>query len=393
MTKRIQLTAFACVFALLTAGCQAATETTGPLTEVGEGEGAVNIIAWDGYISDGTTYPGFDWVTQFEADTGCEVSVKIAGTSDEMVALMTEGAGQYDLVTASGDASLRLIKGGTVQEINLDLIPSYSTVDDRLENAVWHTVDGKHYGVPYQSGQNVLMYNTDVFPEPPTSWSVIFEEQTLPDGQSNAGRVESYDGAIAIADAALYLKATDPSLSIIDPYALTQQQFDAAIALLRTQRPLVFKYWHDVVVQMEDFTNEGVVAGSAWPFQRNLLQAAGAPVASVVPVEGATGWADTTMMHAQAPNPNCAYEWMEWSLNLKGQGDLAQLFGTIPAVPEACTGNALLGPDGCQINGSDNFDQILWWKTPQADCFGVQTGPCIPYNQWVTAYTGILAGR
>ena len=154
-----------------------------PLKELGKGEGALSIVAWAGYIERGETDPAYDWVTKFEEATGCKVNVKTAGTSDEMVALMNEGG--FDLVTASGDASLRLIAGKRVQPINIDLIKSWSTVDDRLKDAPWHTVDGVHYGTPYMWGPNVLMYNTEVFKDgPPTSWSVVFEEQTLPDGQS-----------------------------------------------------------------------------------------------------------------------------------------------------------------------------------------------------------------
>jgi putative spermidine/putrescine transport system substrate-binding protein len=312
------------------------------LEEVGEGEGAVSIIAWAGYIERGDTDPAYDWVTQFEADTGCSVSVKTAATSDEMVSLMTGTEGEYDLVTASGDASLRLIRGGTVQPINTDLIPSYDTVDERLQEAPWHTVDDVHYGTPYLWGSNVLMYNTEVFPEAPTSWNVVFEEQTLPDGESNAGRVQAYDGPIHIADAAQYLKMHNPELGIDDPYALDQEQFDAAVALLRQQNGLTNKYWHDVFVQMEDFTSGTTVASGSWPFQVNLLVADGQPIASTVPEEGATGWADTTMLHADAPHPNCAYRWMEWSLNPKVQGDASAWFGAVPSVPAACEGNELL---------------------------------------------------
>jgi putative spermidine/putrescine transport system substrate-binding protein len=362
----------------------------GPLQSIGQGEGKVSIVAWPGYIERGATDPNFDWVTQFEKDTGCMVEVKTANTSDEMVALMNEGG--FDLVTASGDASNRLIAGGRVQEININLIPSWNTVDDRLKNAPWHTVDGKHYGVPYQWGPNVLMYNTNVFPEAPTSWNVVFEEMILPDGKSNKGRVQAYDGAIHIADAANYLMFHRPELGIKDPYALTREQFNAALDLLRQQRNLVSRYWHDAFVQIEDFKTEGVVASGSWPFQVNLLVAGGAPIASTVPQEGATGWADTTMMHVDAPHPNCAYKWLEWSLNPKLQGDLAAWFGSNPAVPAACKGNALLTDEGCKINGFDNFEKIKFWKTPTTDC-GDGRKDCVPYYEWVTQYVAVIGGR
>jgi putative spermidine/putrescine transport system substrate-binding protein len=360
------------------------------MTAVGDGEGELNIVAWAGYIERGDTDKNFDWVTKFEADTGCEVSVKTAATSDEMVALMNEGG--FDLVTASGDASLRLIAGETVQPINTDLIPSWGTVDERLQNAPWHTVDGTHYGVPYQWGSNVLMYNTEVFKEAPTSWNVVFEPMDLPDGKPNAGRVQAFDGPIYIADAALYLINHKPELGIKDPYELNEDQYKAALELLRAQRKIVSKYWHDAFVQMEDFTNEGFVASSSWPFQVNILQSQTKPIASTVPQEGATGWADTTMMHEDADNPNCAYKWLEHSISPKVQGDLAAWFGSVPAVLDACKGNALLTDAGCDTNGLGNFDKIHFWRTPVTQCES-QAGACVPYYRWVSDYIAVLGGR
>jgi len=235
-----------------------------PPKAIGEGEGEVDIVAWPGYIERGETDKAYDWVTAFEKETGCKVNVKTAATSDEMVTLMNQGG--FDLVTASGDASLRLVAGKKVQPVNIDLVPSWKTVDDRLKDAPWHTVDGVHYGVPYQWGPNVLAYNTDVFKDAPTSWSVVFEEQKLPDGKSNKGRVQAYDGPIYIADAAVYLMKKKPELGIKNPYELNAEQYKAAVELLQAQRALVGRYWHDAMVQVDDFKNEGVVASSSWPF-------------------------------------------------------------------------------------------------------------------------------
>jgi len=363
--------------------------------ELGKGEGQVNIVAWAGYIESGATDKAFDWVTEFEKATSCKVNVKTAGTSDEMVALMNEGG--FDLVTASGDASLRLIAGKRVQPVNTDLIPSWKTVDERLQNAPWHTVDGVHYGVPYQWGANVLAYNTNVFKEAPKTWGVVFEEQNLPDGKTNKGRVQAFDGPIYIADAALYLMAKKPELGIKDPYELNEEQYKAALDLLRSQRALVGRYWHDAFMQIDDFKNEGVVASSSWPFQVNLLQAdkdamAKTPVASVIPDEGATGWADTTMMHVDAANPNCAYMWMEHSISPKVQGDLAAWFGSVPAVPAACKGNALLTDAGCDTNGMPNFDKVHFWRTPVTKCASQAAG-CVPYYRWATDMIAVLGGR
>ena len=393
LLHRITAPLLAASLFLAACGAPAATPTPFPTQQsIGAGEGQVDIVAWAGYIERGEGDPNYDWVTAFESDTGCKVNVKVASTSDEMVTLMTQGGG-YDLVTASGDASLRLVAGGTVQPVNLSLIKDWSRVDSRLQNAPWHTVGGLHYGVPYQWGSNLLMYNTEAFGgQPPTSWNVIFEEMNLPDGKSNKGRVQGYSGPIYIADGALYLKAHKPELGITDPYELTKTQFDAVVALMKDQRKIIQRYWPDATAQIDDFTNEGVVAATSWPYQVNTLVAAGQPIASVLPSEGATGWADTTMMSAKAPHPNCAYMWLNHSLDKKVQGDVASWFGSVPVTPDACAGNDLLGAEGCKTNGIDNFDRIAFWKTPSAAC-GNGKNDCVAYADWTKAYVDIVGGQ
>jgi putative spermidine/putrescine transport system substrate-binding protein len=367
---------------------EAAPPTALP-TALPKPEGRLDIIAWPGYIERGESDKAYDWVTRFEKETGCKVNVKTAATSDEMVALMSKGG--YDLVTASGDASLRLIQGKKVQPVDLSLVPSFKSVDDRLKDAPWYVVDGKAYGVPYQWGPNVLMYSTAVFKAAPASWSVVFEEQVLPDGKSNKGRVQAYDGPIYVADAALYLAKKRPDLGIKDPYELNEKQYAAALEVLRAQKKLAHRYWHDATVQMSDFKNEGVVASGSWGYMVNALQAEKQPIASTIPAEGSTGWADTTMLHADAKHPGCAYRWLEWSLDPKLQSALAEWFGSNPVVPAACKVKAPGGSDFCASNGFDRFAEVRCWKTPVARC--ASQGTCVPYGRWVTDYIAVMGGR
>jgi len=350
-------------------------------------EGELDLIAWPGYIERGETDKAYDWVTGFEKDTGCKVNVKTAATSDEMVALMNQGG--YDLVTASGDASLRLVASKKVQPIDVGRVPAFATVDDRLKAGPWFNVDGKIYGVPYQWGPNVLLYNTKVFKTPPTSWAVVFEDQVLPDGKPNKGRVQAYDGPIYVADAALYLMKKRPELGIADPYELNEAQYAAVLAVLRGQKQLTHRYWHDATVQMSDFKNEGVAASSSWGYMVNALVAENQPVASTIPSEGSTGWADTTMLHADAKHPNCAYKWMEWSLSPQVQIALAEWFGSVPVVPAACKIKPPKASDACVVNGFDRFAQVHFWRTPTGTC---KQGACVPYSKWVSDYVAIMGG-
>lgn len=393
MAVNPKLVVLAAAVALALSACGKKPEAGGPAGPSASGEaepvleGQLDLLAWSGYAERGASDPAYDWITPFEKDTGCKVSVRTAANSDEMVALMNQGG--FDLVTASGDASLRLIAAGKVQAIDASRLPSYGSIDPRLQDAAWHTVEGRHYGVPFQWGPNLLLYNTKVFKEPPTSWGVVFREQSLPDGKSSKGRVQAFDVPIAMADAALYLMSANPDLGIKDPYDLDETQYAAVLDLVRKQKALVYRYWHDPAVQAADFSNEGMAASSSWPHVLRQLKADGQPVAGVIPEEGATGWADSLMLHAEARHPNCAYKYMEYALTPKVQGDVAAFVGSVPAVPAACNGNALLGPEGCKDNFVDAFDQIHFWRTPEAKCGDAE---CVPYSRWTEDYLKLIGG-
>ena len=116
------------------------SKSTGVPTSVGAGEGKLTLIAWEGYTEK-------QWVAPFEKQTGCKVSAKYAGSSNDMFNLMTSGGGgQYDMVSASGDASLRLIYAGAVAEVNVGLVPSYKDFFKAFQSPATNTVGGKHYG-------------------------------------------------------------------------------------------------------------------------------------------------------------------------------------------------------------------------------------------------------
>ena len=180
--------------ALALAGCSSGDDggggsggTTAQLPELsapaslGSNEGALNLIAWAGYAEDGTGTSGEDWVTPFEQKTGCQVNVKTGNTSDEMVTLMKTG--QYDGVSASGDASLRMVYGGDVAPVNTELIPNYATVSEFLKNTPYNSVDGKSYGVPHGWGANLLMSRSDIVKPPPTSWGCLLYTSPSPRDQ------------------------------------------------------------------------------------------------------------------------------------------------------------------------------------------------------------------
>jgi putative spermidine/putrescine transport system substrate-binding protein len=323
-------------------------------------------------------------VKPFEKATGCTVHSKFAGSSDEMVTLMRQGGGsQYDMVSASGDAALRLIYGKDVQPVNVKLIPDWKNFSPQLKSPAHNTIGGVHYGVSLQWGPNTLLYNTKLVKPAPTSWSVIYSKKYK-------GKVTVPDNPIQIADAALYLSKAKPSLGIEDPYELTQKQFDAAISLLKAQKPLIRKYWALASDEIDLFKNGDAVVGASWPYQTNTLVAAKAPVKDTIPREGATGWADTWMLSAHAKHPNCAYLWMKWVSTPKVQAQQAIYFGETPANPKACPIMNKLAPgSAAQYHcgaSKKYFDSIRFWKTPVAQC-GNGQNDCVDYTKWQQAWT------
>jgi putative spermidine/putrescine transport system substrate-binding protein len=346
---------------------------------IGKTEGHLNLIAWEGYAQP-------EWVNPYEHATGCQVSVKYAGSSSEMVSLMANGGGgQYDLVSASGDADLRLIYGGDVRPINIGLMPNWKNFEPFLKSPDFNTVGGKHYGISYEFGPNVLLYSKKTFKTAPNSWSVLYNKKY-------AGEITVPDDAIQIADAALYLSKSDPKLGITDPYELTQPQFNATVALLKRQQPLVKKYWALASQEISLFESKTVVVGAAWPYQTNTLVAAGAKVAETIPKEGATGWADTWMLAAKAPDTNCAYKWMQWVTTPKVQAEEALYFGETPANKLACPIMNTIQKGGCaeyHANApASYFTTLKFWKTPLETCDNGKND-CVPYSDWATAWTSI----
>jgi putative spermidine/putrescine transport system substrate-binding protein len=389
------------VVALVAAGCGSSSSggssrNTHMLTKIGKGEGQLNLIEWPGYVES-------QWVKPFEKATGCQVHNKDAGTSDQMVQLMRTG--QYDGVSASGNATERLVDAGNVSPVNVNLVPNYKTVFPDIKNQPYNTFGGVHYGIPHGRGANLLMWNTKMVHPAPLSWSVILNPKQA---AKYKGKISVYDDPIYIADAAVYLKAHDPSLGITNPYELDSKQFNAAVHLLKQQRPYVGEYWGGAAQQIQSYASGNDWVGTTWQYQYFQLKSKHQPVAispaseGFVPTEGATGWSDTWMISSQAKHPNCMYKWMNWIISPKVNAEVAQFFGEAPAQSLACKAQTLAAaakaigypPDPQFCNqyhaGLPSFwRRVYYWQTPVSSCGDGRGNKCMNYNDWVNAWTSI----
>jgi putative spermidine/putrescine transport system substrate-binding protein len=384
--KRLAPAAIGATGLLVLAGC--AAETSGGLTlqdvpdvpmqqEVGAFEGELNIVNWSGFVEPA-------WTDQFTAETGCVVNPRVAGTSDEMVTLMRTG--EYDLVSASGDAALRLIVGGDVAPLNLELIPNFSDdIAEGMKGQIYDTVNGKPYGVPIGRGANVLQYNEDVTGGEPDSWSVVWESDT-----PYAGKITAYDAPIYIADAAVYLMATKPELGIKNPYALDRTQLDAAVELLKQQNQVIGEYWSDPVAQITSFVGGNTVVGTSWEVLRKFAESDN--LKTTLPKEGSTGWYDAWLLSSVAKNPNCAYAWMDYVSTPEVNGAIAVNFGMAPANIGFCE-TSVEAREHCDTYHADDeeyFSKIWPWTTPITQCVDGRTDVvCTSFQEWTDAWLTI----
>ena len=387
-----RLQALGAVAAIVIGACSSSgSGSAGPSlpASLGDGEGALNLVAWSGYVVGGTggeQVEGYDWVTAFETATGCKVTVKVGLDSGNMVQLMKTG--EYDGVSASGDATLRLIAGGDVAPVNFELIPNYKDVFSGLKNQPYNSVNGVGYGVPHGRGANVLMYDPSVVTTAPDSWSVVFDANS-----PYKGKVTAYNYAIYIADAALYLMKTKPELKITNPYALDKDQLAAAVELLKVQKTLIGKYWGTSQDEIDGFANGDMAIGTAWLYQQNTINLAGGKqVASVTPKEGATGWSDTWMISSKAKHPNCMYKWMDYIISPKANADVTVYFGEAPVSPAACAEAEKQSAGHCeQMHATDEgyFKDIWYWNTPSVTCLDGRGDICTDFDAWTKAWTEI----
>ncbi|HET7279594.1 MAG TPA: ABC transporter substrate-binding protein [Dermatophilaceae bacterium] len=400
MRRNTTLAALAAAAALALAACgsDSGTSSTGgstgaggfkvpslkALDKLGTPEGQVSVLAWPGYVEDGSNDPKVDWVTGFEKETGCQVTVKPFGTSDEAVQLMRTG--QYDVVSASGDATLRLIAGGDVEPMNTSLITNYADIFDALKLKPWNSVNGVAYGIPHGRGANLLMYRTDLVKPAPDSWSAVFDQAS-----AQKGKVTAYDSPIYIADAAVYLMATKPDLGIKDPYALDSKQLAAAVDLLKAQKANIGEYWSDYLKEVQAFKKGSTTVGTTWQVIANLAKSEKAPVEAVLPKEGATGWSDTWMVSSKSKHKTCAYKLIDHLVSPKVNAQIAEWFGEAPANRKACA--ETVDKNHCATFHAEDesyFSKVYYWNTPIAACLDGRTNvKCTDYAEWTKAWTEI----
>ncbi|TYK48283.1 ABC transporter substrate-binding protein [Actinomadura decatromicini] len=350
---------------------------------LGPGEGMLNLLALPGSIESGGTDPRVDWVTPFQERTGCKVGLKVVKTPEHMADLMRDDDRRYDGVAAPPEVAGRLVAENRVAPVNTDLVDGYKKLEPKLRGLLRR--NGKTYGVPYAWSANLLMYDTRAVP-PPSGWSALFDPAQA---RRYSGKIVMRDSPLAIAEAALYLRARDRKLKIRDPYSLTPAQLAAAGRVLTRQRPHVEEYWARPADAVSAFAGGRAVLGQAGPYQVDVLNRASRPIQGVLPSEGVTGWMDAWMIGARVQHPNCMYQWLQWTASPDVQQQVAEWTGVAPANPQACSGDRLK-PGFCaayHVGDRDYLEKIVFAHAPTKACDAkAKKNDCTDYAEWTKTW-------
>lgn len=358
-----------------------------PLKSIGKGEGSLRLLGVSGNVEDGSPDPRVDWVSSFEHRTGCDVSYsQVPSVNAIQAAFRQHGGGYYDGVLASPAVAGQLIGAGLIQPLNVRLVAGYSAIASMLRNQAVVTLKGATYGVPYVWNAYVLGYATPAVRPAPRTWSALFDPASA---ATHAGKIMLPDSPFSIALAALYLESARPSLGITDPYELDGTQFAAATGLLKSVRNSITQYYTLDQQVIDGLATGSAVLGAVLPRHVDVLARAW-PVAAADPVQGTTGAVSFWLMSAHAPDPNCMYKWLAWSLTPHVQLQVARWNGTAPVNPAACAG---LGRSVCglhHVGDQAYLSKVAFAQLPVADC-GNGERHCLGWAAWSTAWKSIVA--
>ena len=160
-------------------------------SDVAEKGGELNIYNWSDYIAE-------DTISNFEAETGIDVTYDMYDSNEVLEAKILAGSSGYDLVVPTADFLARGREAGGYQDMDLSKIPNASNQDPEIQLQADNMVGTNSAGLVYMWGSTGIAFNEDMIAErlgddaPTDSWSLILDP-------ANAAKLE--DCGIAILDA------------------------------------------------------------------------------------------------------------------------------------------------------------------------------------------------
>jgi putative spermidine/putrescine transport system substrate-binding protein/spermidine/putrescine transport system substrate-binding protein len=309
---------------------------------------SLNLLVWEGYADP-------SYLRGFEEQCQCKVSASYMGSSDELVAKLRGGsAGNYDVISPSSDVATSIAAAGLAAPLDLTKLPGYAQLSPQLTSLPLVKIGGQVYGVPFTWGPNPLIYDTTVFPQPPDSWSVLWDAKYR-------GKISVWDDLSTLYMAAQLLGYDKPDPSRL--YDLSDDQLEAVKKKLLDLKPNVRKMWSTGGELTNLFQSHEVVAAMGWPLMTNQLRKINFPVGETIPKENTTGWIDHLMITSGSENKDLAVKFLEYMIEAETQKKVSDVTGYTPASPQAAQFMTPAQIKSLHLDDVDNYQKrIYFWQ-------------------------------
>jgi spermidine/putrescine-binding protein len=312
----------------------------------------LNLLVWEGYAD-----PSF--VKAFEEQNHCKVSASYMGSSDELTTKLRGGAAaNYDIISPSSDVATSIASAGFAAPLDLGKLPSYGQLSPQLTSLSLVRVKGEVYGVPFMWGPDPMIYDTTAFPQPPESWSVMWDPKLK-------GKISVWDDLSTVYMAAQVLGYDKPDPGHL--YNLSDEELDAVKKKLLELKPNIRKLWSTGGELTNLFQNHEVVIAMGWPLMTNQLRKINFPVGETIPKENTTGWIDHLMITSASENKELAYKFLEYMIQAETQKKVTDVTGYTPANPHAAQYMTPEEQKGLHLDDVDNYQRRLyfWQNVPR----------------------------
>ena len=306
----------------------------------------LNLLVWEGYAD-----PSF--VKAFEEQNHCKVSASYTTSSDDLVAKLRAGSpGTYDVISPSSDVATLIATSGMAAPLDLGQLPGYSQLSPQLTSLSLVRVKGDVYGVPFMWGSDPMLYDTTAFPQPPESWSVLWEPKLK-------GKVSVWDDLATVYMAAQVLGYDKPDPAHL--FNLSDQELEAVKKKLVELKPNIRNTWSSSGELTSLFRNHEVTIAMGWPLMTNQLRKSNFPVGEIIPKENTTGWIDHLVITAGSDNKELAYKFLEFMIQAQTQKKVTDVTGYTPANPRAAQYMTPEEQKSLHLDDVDTYQQRLYF--------------------------------
>ncbi len=263
----------------------------------------------------------------FTEATGIEVESIGTPTGEAWLVQLQQAAraGQApaDVSIMAQVARIRGERAGIWAALDPDAVPNRANLPAHF---VHEYDDGRFYGTGAISWYITLVSNTDVFPEPPTSWRALWDE-------ANRDRL----GLLALASNSFLLEITAKTWFGDTDILATDEGVMEVLEKLAELRPNVRLWYRDEGQFQQALESGEIPMGQYYHDVTGLAAADGQPVRSTFPEEGAVLDSGSWVVSSASSAIEQAQTFIDYMARPDVQAKLARFVGTAPTVDRALT--------------------------------------------------------